>query len=610
MVINILIRCLPRQILKVCGSSNAFAYFYERELWPSITCPLHSRYLHTLKDRVDSESEQLYVKRLNDPDTFGTIKPDLAADCEEVEAKEGEYLDTVNVIPLRRHERYYLKLILQYIKEKKLQDAIDVLETKMLTEDRVKPQYYIYAILIGECGRLGNFKKAFHLYNQMKKRGLKVTASTYTALFNSCANSLYPKTALEKASHLRQLMLEKGIEPNRLNYSAMIKAFGRCGDIASAFKIVDEMISKNIKLKEETFNNLLHACISDHAAGFRHAILIWRKLFQIGIKPDKFTYNLMLRAVRDCEIGNVDDANEVLLKITGENSKSGPCSTVKQIENSSLNLQPLSTVEVEDNNDKALLVAPDNSYCLENRPNLLAERPALGNIITLNEINKPEDRLLLLGGYSGFLSNMSEMNVEPTIKTFTLLLDCIPSTLSAEKVLIKAMKRYNIEPDTEFFNMMIKKRSFRFDYTGAKDVLDLLAEAKLMPDLVTFGVLSLACQNEVEARELLDNMDAAGYRVNIEILGAMVRNASAKFNFPYVMEIMNVVKEYKINVNQHFLDHLKDFDFRCKSMKNNKESLILHKTKMKRKAFVLNYKTFIDFYNKWLDTPVVKKHLK
>jgi len=43
-------------------------------------------------------------------------------------------------------------------------------------------------------------------------------------------------------------------------------------------------------------------------------------------------------------------------------------------------------------------------------------------------------RLILLGGCSGFLKNMKSNKIKPDIKTFTQLLEVIPSTLSAEKV--------------------------------------------------------------------------------------------------------------------------------------------------------------------------------
>jgi len=51
-------------------------------------------------------------------------------------------------------------------------------------------------------------------------------------------------------------------------------AFGRTGDLLTAFSLVDEMLTKKYKLKDETFNFLLQACISDKEAGFRHALLV------------------------------------------------------------------------------------------------------------------------------------------------------------------------------------------------------------------------------------------------------------------------------------------------------------------------------------------------
>lgn len=44
-------------------------------------------------------------------------------------------------------------------------------------------------------------------------------------------------------------------------------------------------------------------------------------------------------------------------------------------------------------------------------------------------------RLLLLGGCSGFFKNMKTNKIKPDIKVFTQLLEIIPSTLVAEKVI-------------------------------------------------------------------------------------------------------------------------------------------------------------------------------
>ena len=57
---------------------------------------------------------------------------------------------------------------------------------------------------------------------------------------------------------------------------------------------------------------------------------------------------------------------------------------------------------------------------------------------------------------------MSLHKCTPDIKTFTQLLEAIPSTNAAEKELIIAMKQLNVKPDLDFFNILIKKKVINF----------------------------------------------------------------------------------------------------------------------------------------------------
>lgn len=164
---------------------------------------------------------------------------------------------------------------------------------------------------------------AFKLFKDMKIRGFHPRESTYTSLFNACSNSTWDAEAnIERMERLRELMLEKGVAPNQIVYHAMIKGkecnnlpnicevynilisgYGRNGDIESAFGIVDEMISSGgLSPNTETFNMLLQACISNTENGFRHLLVTWRKMAQMGIRPDIYTFNLLLRGVRECGI--------------------------------------------------------------------------------------------------------------------------------------------------------------------------------------------------------------------------------------------------------------------------------------------------------------------
>lgn len=57
----------------------------------------------------------------------------------------------------------------------------------------------------------------------MKKADIKTTPATYTSLFNACANAPFKDDALKRAKKLHNLMCMKSIEPNIVNYHAMIK---------------------------------------------------------------------------------------------------------------------------------------------------------------------------------------------------------------------------------------------------------------------------------------------------------------------------------------------------------------------------------------------------
>lgn len=60
---------------------------------------------------------------------------------------------------------------------------------------------------------------------QMKKTQVKPTHSTYTGLFNACANTPFPEDGIMRVNNLRRELVEKGIELNGINYHALIKGW-------------------------------------------------------------------------------------------------------------------------------------------------------------------------------------------------------------------------------------------------------------------------------------------------------------------------------------------------------------------------------------------------
>lgn len=414
----------------------------------------------------------------NDPNTFGALDGRVT---EPDEIDDGDLADDEHyrTIPLRRDQLpriEYQHIIIKYIRNRQLKEAIDVLEVRM-KEDRVKPNYYIYELLIIECGRSGYTKKAFKLYSQMKKRGLQVNGPVYAALFAACSKTIHPNEGLRLATNLRKIMIQNGHPINEIVYNAMITAFGRCGDIETAFQLVDEMKDKKLTLKVDTMNHLLQVCCSDREYGFRHALYVWHKIYRRKLVPDVYSFNLMIRCTRDCGIGTVNEMKNVIAAIL-KGSKSNLKLKANKTKNE-LTLIEKKPLTVGLNEDEETLdktetnpqqdvdqAMPSNEVC-DQLPNLLSKLPHLGSIVQLSMVNTPADRFQLLGGLSAFIGEMEGAKVRPNVKTFSQLLDVIGTTRDAEHELIQKMRYMRVRADTDFFNLLMKRRIVRKDYDDA-----------------------------------------------------------------------------------------------------------------------------------------------
>ncbi|VVC96167.1 unnamed protein product [Leptidea sinapis] len=618
----------------------------------SITTPNLIRESSNLKE-FKTENKITY---LEDPNTFGTLSRTLINNdkmTDEGDIQEDNF-QTYHPLPSQKMTtKQYADLIKQHLKYKQVKEAIDVLEIRMLKEDKVQPENYIYNILIGACADVGYTKKAFKLYNDMKRRALKPTGDTYTCLFEACMKSPWKENGLKLATHLRNLMIEKGIEPNLTNYNVMIKTFGRCGDLQTAFKLIDEMISKKIKIRVHTFNHLLHACISDEQSGLRHALIVWRKMLNAREKPNLYSFNLMLKCVKDCKLGTNENINELIGVIrelsvlsnnnilhvdsksklisnqellpssTDCNKKKLPNDNVEKYESEQQLIDTSLTTHVntnlirkdDDNQMNLNVIEPKKMQTVQKRlvPNLLSRTLQLENVYGLKNVVKVQDRFALVGGQDDFLKEMEAYLVKPDIKTFTQMIMVIDDTAEAEDKLLSTINSLGLRTDISFYNMLIKKRCLRLDYDSANAVKNLIKEYRknckkhpwnkkyqIKENLITYGVLAMACPSKEDGEKLLNEMKEKKLKVNIEILSTLLKHGTTRIQFGYILYIMNIVIEEKLRVNDIFLKRLEDFNEKCSKLSNQKKESVLHKA----------YSSFSKRYKDWLKEINIEEGLK
>uniref|UniRef100_A0A8C8AT32 PTCD1 protein n=1 Tax=Otus sunia TaxID=257818 RepID=A0A8C8AT32_9STRI len=506
---------------------------------------------------------------------------------------------------------YFLKCK-ALIKDDKLAEALELFEVQMLKEERVWPEESNYTVLIGGCGRVGYVKKAFRLYNDMKKRGLTPTEATYTALFNACAESPWKDSGLQSALKLRQQLNSKNEALNLITYHALLKVCALCSDLRMCFDVLKEIVHKGHVPTAMTFSFLLMSCIKDSENGFRYALQVWKQMTELGIKADSHIYNLMLRAARDCGIGDPVVASKLLLRATHENSsqlrlapgrqkakvkkqKGSESTAAVQLDVEAMEKQLFgeSSVQPEEliqQQNKAVNQAETEPAALDspsvahsragalmrrgqeemepeaahlsqkqhfcNLPNLLDSKMPDAAVISLGTVASASDRLALMGDVEGFLSKMKEDNAEPNIKTFTLLAELVEPQSPSESSLLALLDKHKVKVDVTFFNTLIRKRSKQGDLEGAKNVLPALVKRGLSPNLQTFCNLAIACHREKDGLQLLSDLKRSGITPNKYIYSTLIDAAVKQLDYRYLTEILRDMRNNQVPPNEVIINQL------------------------------------------------------
>ncbi|KAK8401014.1 hypothetical protein O3P69_002646 [Scylla paramamosain] len=409
---------------------------------------------------------------------------------------------------------------------------------------------------------------------KMKKRGLKVEPVAYTGLFLACAHSPWPTIdGLQRATHLRSYLLEKNFQFNQIICHAMIKAFGWCGDMGTAFQVVDEMIQDGIMVTTETMSFLLQACITNKEAGFWHAVKVWRKMRELKLQPNIHSYNLLMRIIKDCGAGDpkfiidlLKEDDQHSLKKTDPSRKHNLIPETSNLKVKSLeseknlrNIQEDSVVYHLENNNSAENVNKNLSKGVF--PDILGKRLAAGYAVALGALDHPSDRLALLGGPSNILMQMKRDKVIPNLKTFTQMLESLPPDTQAEQEVIIQMQHYH-----------------------------------LLPDIITYGCLALGCHNLHCASQLLKDMDANYFQPNIEIMTILVKNSLVKQDYAFTVAMLKKMQEKAISPHDFLLSRLEQARIRAQNIlldEDENSTLIQEKKKRAAKIFLSAYKIWL-----------------
>ncbi|NP_001088659.1 pentatricopeptide repeat domain 1 L homeolog isoform X1 [Xenopus laevis] len=579
-------------------------------------------------DNMEEEAFGTVTGKYSSRAFFKKTSPELQTLAHEDDEEGPKY-------PIRRRQRntpywYFLKCKAK-IKQDKLAEALQLFEVNMLQEERLQPDESNYTVLIGGCGRAGYVKKAFSLYSDMKKRGLVPTDPTYTALFNACAESPWKESGLQQALKLRQELKSKSIQLNLVTYQSLLKVFALCSDLQNSMEIFKEIVQEGHIITKDTFNILLMSCIKNKEIGFRYSLQVWRQMIRLGIKPDNSTYNLLLRATRDCGIGDPAEASALLLSSKEPAPRMLKAKTGKHIKGMKKKMNATSELDVE-MLEKQLFIGEStqlgisnskgmDNLCLQENakeintipqparnqeicdalilpsstslhlPNLLDGPANTDIVVSLGSVSTPTNRLALIGGMEGIIQKMHNDKVSPTIKTFTLLAEIIEPDDKIESNLLNTMDSAKVKADVTFFNTLLRKRSKLINLHSAKELLPIFAQRGIAPNIQTFCGLAISCHKKDDGLQLLEDMTISGVIPNTYIYSTLISAAVKRLDYAYLLDILRDMKKRNVPPNEVIIHQL-EFASQYPPTYDKYKS---------KNVFLEKIDGFRGYYNRWLN---------
>uniref|UniRef100_A0A1A8NMH9 Pentatricopeptide repeat domain 1 n=1 Tax=Nothobranchius rachovii TaxID=451742 RepID=A0A1A8NMH9_9TELE len=516
-------------------------------------------------------------KDLTSRSSFKKSSPDIRDLRHQDEEEEADDLDKPRRRPGRRNTPYwYFLQCKKLIRENKLQEALDVFSREMLQEERLQPEEYNYSVLIGGCGRAGQLKKAFKLYNDMKKRDLEASDATYTALFNACAESPSKQAGLQQALKLEQELRRKSYPLSTITYHALLKTHAVTNHLQACIHTLREMLQNGHAVTQETFHYLLMGCLKDKETGFRLALQVWRQMLRSGIVPDSKNYNMLLRTARDCGIGDSAIATNILLSPESnswrdtKDASEERCRAVVDLDLLEKQLffqqEPHSNDHQQDNSEgtESTHLVPVRQTETVPLPTADSVTPSLlnlfdghqGSVLSLNTADVTSDRLALIGGAKGILEKMEASGLSPDLRTLTLLADLVEPGYQSLQLLLRAAKQHRVKLDVAFFNSAIRKAAKTSNIDEAKAVLSVMKQRNVNVNIQTFGCLALACSRKEDGLQLLRDIQDAGLRPNVHVFSALIGRASRRLDYIYLKVLLKSMEEMSVWPNEVIIKQL------------------------------------------------------
>jgi len=181
----------------------------------------------------------------------------------------------------------YNTLIDALVRQGEMDRATDLFRDMSLKA--VTPDLITYSTLIkGHCVR-GDLEQGLQLLGLMQRRSIAPDAILFNSILDGCAH----KQMCSLTEMVIKDMESAGIAPSNFTLSILVKLYGRCNDLETAFRIVDTYPRKyGFDLNAQVYTCLMSACIAN--GELARAVEVYERMTQAGCASDAKTYQTLL----------------------------------------------------------------------------------------------------------------------------------------------------------------------------------------------------------------------------------------------------------------------------------------------------------------------------
>ena len=368
----------------------------------------------------------------------------------------------------------YNSLLDTFVKAGKM-DIVWKLYDAMLN-DNIKADPYTYSILINgikSTSKKEDITKIDSLYqNLIKQPEFKYDQ----VIYNSIIDAYVGFSDFNRAFQVFQEMKKVGIKPTTITFNILIKGYGLSNQLDMAFNIFKEMEKYGIKKNEITFGCLIEACVKNHQIEKAYKIL--EEMKETGFSENSIQITSIIKGLS--RMGKHKDAIALANEMMNDSFENK-----KRLNLISYNC--LIDVFIRGGEFK-LAMKLFKLLQKEHKPDLITYSTLIkGALIQKNYKQSSE-----------LFNEMLDKNIKPDDVLFNMILDfCVSNKLYEQGLkLFESLIAHNLNPSERTFGLILKIYGQTKRYQEAYKVLDVMKNMKVKPSLITYTSLLQICINE------------------------------------------------------------------------------------------------------------------